>query len=56
MDYFHRAQVCEIGVGGYKCYCCTPVGKYKRRQAKTALHRRTRSRLKQTKEDYDALT
>ncbi len=47
MDHFRRAQAKDVHVGGYKCPCCTPLTKRNQRKSKTALHKRTRSRLKQ---------
>lgn len=47
MDYFQEAQAKDVHIGGYKCPCCTPLTKRNRRRSKTALHKRTRSRLSQ---------
>ena len=48
MDAFKRAANHKIGVGGYKCYCCGPSPKKRRRYRRMA-----RRRLKQlTKKEF----
>lgn len=51
MNLWKRMQSKEIGVGGWKCPCCTPFCKRKRRHRdKTQLNKRTRFRLKENLE------
>ncbi len=53
MDYFQKAQVKDIGVGGYRCLCCTPLTKRKKGRSKTQVHKRARSRLRQERYSYE---
>jgi len=41
-------QAKEIEIGGWKCPCCNPFGKRKKRHRdKTQLNKRTRRRIKE---------
>ena len=57
MNLWKQTQGKEIGVGGWKCHCCTPFGKRKKRHRdKMELVGRTRTRIKRiTKKEFDEI-
>jgi hypothetical protein len=48
LNLWKKAQAKEIEIGGWKCPCCNPFGKRKKRHRdKTQLNKRTRRRIKE---------
>jgi hypothetical protein len=46
-DLFKLAIGKEVGIGGWKCSCCSPLPTgQSRHKHKVALHKRARSRMK----------
>ena len=54
-DWFKRSSLKDVGIGGWKCFCCNPLSRKpgKRQRDKTLYHGRARSRMKA--ETYDEI-